>query len=100
MVFGAQLAKGRNMDDSLLVLQANWPAAAQLKWNRFHDRLVAARADLTPAQVDSTYRAGTVRLFQHILIQVPANAPPPAVGGKPALTGPPPPRRRGAPRPP
>jgi len=86
MVFAAQLAKGRNMDDSVLVLQANWPAAAQLKWNRFHDQLVAARAELTPAQVDSTYRAGTVRLFQHILIQVPASAAPPLVERKRALS--------------
>ncbi len=82
MVFAAQLAKGRNMDDSLLVAQANWPTEAQLKWNRFHDQLVAARADLAPAQVDSAYRGGTIRLFQHILVQVPASAAPPLVEQK------------------
>ena len=86
MVFAAQLAKGRNMDDSLLVLEANWPAVAQLKWNRFHDRLLAARAEVTPAEIDSTYLAGTVRLFQHLLIQVPASAAPPLVERKRALT--------------
>src|SRR5439155_9614598 len=53
-----------------------------LKWNRFHDKLVAARADLAPAQVDSAYRAGTIRLFQHILVQVPASAAPPLVEQK------------------
>ncbi len=76
IVFAVQLAKGRNMDDSALVLRASWPTAAQLRWNRFHDQLFAARARLTPDQVDSAYQAGTVRLFQHILIQVPASATP------------------------
>src|SRR6266699_135303 len=86
MVFAAQLAKGRHMDDSLLVAQANWPTEAQLKWNRFHDGLAATRAHLTPAQVDSAYQAGDVRLFQHILIQVPASASPPMVEQKRATT--------------
>ncbi len=44
MVFASQLAKGRDMDDSLLVAQANWPTESQLKWNRFHDGLAATRA--------------------------------------------------------
>ncbi len=86
MVFASQLAKGRDMDDSLLVAQANWPTESQLKWNRFHDGLAATRAHLTPAQVDSAYQAGDVRLFQHILIQVPASASPPMVEQKRATT--------------
>jgi hypothetical protein len=75
MVFAAQLARGRNMDDSALVLRASWPIVAQVRWNRFHDQLFAARA-LKPSQIDSAYQAGSVRLFQHILIQVPASAAP------------------------
>ncbi len=82
MVFASQLAKGRDMDDSLLVARANWPTESQLKWNRFHDRLAAVRAHLTPAQVDSAFLAGDVRVFQHILIQVPASASPPMVEQK------------------
>jgi hypothetical protein len=86
MVFASQLAKGRDMDDSLLVARANWPTESQLKWNRFHDRLAAVRAHLTPAQVDSAFLAGDVRVFQHILIQVPASASPPMVEQKRATT--------------
>ena len=75
-VFAGELARGRNLDDSALVLAAGWPSAAQLKWQHFQDRLRAARPPLTPAQTDSAYQAGTVRLFQHILISIPANAAP------------------------
>ncbi len=75
-VLAGELARGRNLDDSALVLAASWPSAAQLKWQHFGDRLRAARAALTPAQTDSAYQAGTVRLFQHILIGVPTNAAP------------------------
>src|SRR5439155_1286771 len=59
---------------SALVLEANWPNVAQLRWEHYHDQLVAARAKLTPAQTDSAYHAGDVRLFQHILVSVPPSA--------------------------
>ena len=75
--FAGALARGRNLDDSALVLAAGWPSVAQLKWQHFQDRLRAARPPLTAAQTDSAYQAGTVRLFQHILISIPANAAPP-----------------------
>ena len=77
MLAGAALAQGKRLDDSLFVLQTNWPTVSQLKWEHFHERLVAARAHLASAQVDSAYRAGTVRLFQHILLQLPPSAAPP-----------------------
>src|SRR5581483_4873462 len=38
--------------------------------------VAAARGPLTAAQADSAYRAGTVRLFQHILIRVAPGAAP------------------------
>src|SRR2546427_5134958 len=75
-VFAAELARGRNMDDSALVLAANWPTVAQRRWRHFHDTLIAARATLSRDQTDSAYQAGVVRLFQHILISVPARAAP------------------------
>src|SRR5256885_1167017 len=68
--------RGRDMDDSALVLQANWPNVAQLRWEHYHGQLIAVRARLTPDQTDSAYRAGAVRLFQHILVSVPPSAAP------------------------
>src|SRR5256885_1416897 len=75
-VFAHELARGRDMTDSALVLQANWPNVSQLRWEHYHDQLIAARVKLTPDQTDSAYRAGAVRLFQHILVSVPPSAAP------------------------
>ena len=77
VVFVVDLARGRDLEDSALVLVAEWPSVSQIRWERFHEALVSARVKVTPAQADSAYRAGTVRLFQHILIRVPPNAAPP-----------------------
>src|SRR2546425_12939725 len=75
-VFATALGRGRDLRDSALVLAAEWPVVAQLKWERYHDQLVATRGKLTPAQADSAFQAGTVRPFQHILIRIPQSAVP------------------------
>src|SRR5207302_10812757 len=67
-VFAHELARGRDMDDSALVLQATWPNVAQLRWAHYHDHLLAVRARLTPAQTDSAYGSCAVPLLQHILL--------------------------------
>ncbi len=72
----AAMARGRDLRDSALALAAEWPLVAELRWQRLHERLAAARGPLTAAQADSAYRAGTVRLFQHILIRVAPGAAP------------------------
>lgn len=82
MVYAAQAAKRADLDDSLLVLKANWPLVSQVKWDRFHEQLVATRSRVTPVQVDSAYQAGDIRLFQHILLQVPAGASPTVIEQK------------------
>lgn len=75
-VFAAALARGRDLHDSALALAAEWPMVAQLKWERYHARLTAARGPLTSAQADSAFQDGSVRLFQHILVRVPPSAVP------------------------
>lgn len=75
-VFATALGRGRDLHDSTLVLAAEWPVVAQLKWERYHAQLLATRAKLTPTQADSAFQAGTVRLFQHILIRIPQSAVP------------------------
>ena len=75
-VFATELGRGRDLHDSALVLAAQWPVAAQLKWERYHNQLIATRGKLTPTQADSAFEAGTVRLFQHILIRIPQSAVP------------------------
>jgi hypothetical protein len=75
-VFATELGRGRDLHDSALVLAAQWPMAAQLKWERYHNQLIATRGKLTPAQADSAFEAGSVRLFQHILFRIPPSAVP------------------------
>ena len=72
-LFAQALAAGRDLRDSATMTAAMWPVVSQLKWERFHDRLVA-NGELTPQEVDSAYAAGPVRMFQHILIQLPPNS--------------------------
>src|SRR5256886_195247 len=74
-LLGQALAAGQNLRDSATMVAAMWPLVSQLKWERSHERLTA-RADLSPQQVDSAYRAGDLRIFQHILLQVPPNGAP------------------------
>ena len=73
-LFAQAMAKGQDLRDSTTMAEAMWPLVSQLKWERFHERLIAPRAHLTTAQVDSAYLAGDARLFQHILFQVPSSA--------------------------
>jgi parvulin-like peptidyl-prolyl cis-trans isomerase-like protein len=80
--YAAQVARGSDLDDSLLVLKANWPMVSQFKWDRFHEQMLATRSRLTPPQIDSAYQAGELRLFQHILLQVPAGASPTVIEQK------------------
>ena len=75
-LFAQALARGEDLRDSTTMAAAMWPLVSQLKWERFHERLIEPRAHLDPAQVDSAYRAGDARLFQHILFQVPPSAAP------------------------
>ncbi|HYK82869.1 MAG TPA: peptidylprolyl isomerase [Gemmatimonadales bacterium] len=75
-VFAVEVARGRDLDDSALVLAAEWPTVSQLRQIHLHERLIAARGKITPAEADSVYRSGTPRIFQHILLRVPPNAPP------------------------
>src|SRR5256712_11097832 len=64
-VFATELGRGRDLHDSALVLAAQWPVAAQLKWERYHNQLIASRGKLTPAQADSAFEAGAQRAVPH-----------------------------------
>ena len=74
-LFAQALAAGKDLRDSATMTAAMWPVVSQLKWERFHDRLVTSR-DMSTQQVDSAYTAGQLRIFQHILVQVPPNSTP------------------------
>jgi hypothetical protein len=79
MLFADAAARRRNWDDSALVLEASWPTVAALRWTKLRDALARARGPLTPAEVDSAYGDGRVRLLQHVLLRLSADAPPATV---------------------
>jgi PPIC-type PPIASE domain len=83
LLFAGALADGRTLQDSALVAAAMWPEISQMKFDHFVERVSVARA-LSGTEVDSAYRAGNVRAFQHILITVPQSAAPPVVQQKQA----------------
>ena len=72
-LFAQALANGQDLRDSATMAAAMWPVVSQLKWERFHDKLNTG-STFTVQQVDSAYAAGEMRVFQHILFQVPPNA--------------------------
>jgi PPIC-type PPIASE domain len=83
LLFAGALADGHTLRDSSLVVATMWPELSQMKFDHFVDHVSVAR-ELTGAEVDSAYRAGNVRAFQHILITVPQSAAPPVVQQKQA----------------
>jgi len=72
-LFAEALAGGKDLHDSATAAATMWPLVSQIKWQKLHNR-ITARESLTPQQVDSAYQTGQVRVFQHILFQVPQNA--------------------------
>ena len=75
-LFALALAQGKTLSDTATVAATMWPLVAQIKWDHFHERLTSGRLRLTPRQVDSAFQAGTVRMFQHILLQAPSSLAP------------------------
>lgn len=80
-LFAMAQADGRTLEDTATVARAMWPVVSQLKFEHFSERLRAGN-ELKGAQIDSTYAAGDLRAFQHILVTVPPNAAPPVVQQK------------------
>lgn len=81
MLFALAQANGNTLADTATVARAMWPSVSQLKYEHFIERLRLG-SQLKGAQIDSTYAAGDLRAFQHILISVPPNAAPPVLQQK------------------
>src|SRR5256712_5642830 len=72
-LFAEAVGGGKDLQVAAPAAATMWQMVPQLKWQKLHNRLTAHES-LTPQQVDSAYQAGQVRVFQHILFQVPQNA--------------------------
>src|SRR5436309_3996562 len=72
-LFAEALAGGKDLRDSATAAATMWPMVSQLKWQKLHNRLTD-RESLTPQQVDSAYETRQLRVFEHILFQLPQSA--------------------------
>lgn len=66
-LFADQVGAGPLKTDSVSVERLMWPQLAEQKVSSWHDSLVARRPVVTPEAAESTFKAGELRLFQHIL---------------------------------
>ena len=66
-LLGQAVAHGTLPLDSSSVADAVWPEISELKGNHWHDTLMAHRASVGDAAVDSVYRSNNIRVLQHIL---------------------------------
>lgn len=67
-LFAQGVASGSITADSAAVAEALWPGIADATSRRWHDTVVARRAKVTDAQVDSAYNADQLRVVQHLLV--------------------------------
>jgi parvulin-like peptidyl-prolyl cis-trans isomerase-like protein len=75
-LFAQAAAEGKLPLDSAGTAQVVWPEVAELRGSHWHDTLMARRSTFGPGAADSVYKADQVRVLQHILFRVPANAAP------------------------
>ncbi|MGB7213376.1 MAG: peptidylprolyl isomerase [Gemmatimonadales bacterium] len=77
-LFALAVADGKIATDSAAVAEVMWPEMTERLAGEWHDSVVAHHTNFTDKSVDSAYVSTdtqALRLVQHILIRVPANAP-------------------------
>jgi peptidyl-prolyl cis-trans isomerase D len=72
-LFGQAVVHGKLPLDSASVAAAVWPELSELKGNHWHDTLMAHRALVSDAAIDSLYGAADTRVLQHILFSARPN---------------------------
>ncbi|HET9726403.1 MAG TPA: peptidylprolyl isomerase, partial [Gemmatimonadales bacterium] len=72
-LFGQAVVHGKLPLDSASVAEAVWPEISELKGTHWHDTLMAHRASVSDAAVDSLYGASDTRVLQHILFSARPN---------------------------
>ncbi|MBS1241927.1 MAG: PpiC-type peptidyl-prolyl cis-trans isomerase [Gemmatimonadetes bacterium] len=68
-LFAENRINGTLGEDSATVARVMWPQILQARMQAWQDTLAARREKPTDASADSAYDDGTVRVFQHIIVQ-------------------------------
>jgi len=69
VLFADRVIDGDSLLDSATVLHTFWPEADQILINQYREHLMEERVTLDSATVDSAYRAGELRLIDHLLVR-------------------------------
>jgi hypothetical protein len=69
-LFAQAVATNTLEADSAMVAGAMWKDVAEFTAGHWFDSLIAERATMTPAHIDSVYALDSVRVFQHVLVTV------------------------------
>lgn len=75
-LFAQAVADNSLEADSTTVHHAMWRDIAEFTAGHWFDTLIARRATPTPQKIDSVYALDSVRVVQHVLVTVDANATP------------------------
>lgn len=74
-LFSQAVAANKLTTDSALVAEAMWPTIAEATATRWVDTVLAKRAKISDATIDSAYKADQLRAVQHILIKADSAGP-------------------------
>jgi len=69
ILFANAVADRVNFTDSSVVSDAMWTEITEMRGVAWHDTLLAHRAGITDAAIDSAYNLGQIRALQHILVR-------------------------------
>lgn len=77
MLFADRVIDGDSLLDSATVLHTYWPEGDQILIDQYRENLMAERVQVDSAAVDSAYRAGELRLIDHVLVRTTPDMSPP-----------------------
>lgn len=69
VLFADRVIDGDSLLDSATVLHTFWPEGDQILIDQYREHLMEERVALDSARVDSAYRAGELRLIDHVLVR-------------------------------
>lgn len=68
-LFAQAIAEKRFVDDSATIMEVMWKDVAEMTSGYWFDRLLAERAPVSEAAVDSSYATDSLIVVQHVLLQ-------------------------------
>ena len=74
-LFSQAVAADKVTGDSAFVADAMWPIIQETLFTRWIDTVVARKAHITDATIDSAYKADNGRAIQHVLVKADSAAP-------------------------